>query len=80
MNILRAQIFLALQALIEEENGIAFQRLAYQCLRNRWPSLMATAEKADIGEDALTVVCEGTDGVVRCVLFNSKMGKSIGRC
>ncbi len=65
MNTLRAQIFLAIQALIEEENGVAFQRLAYQCLSKRWPSLMATAEKADLGEDGITVFCEGDDGVVR---------------
>ncbi len=73
MNLIRAQIFLALQALIEEENGVAFQRLAYQCLHPRWPSLMATAEKADMGEDGLTVIAEDSDGVIRslaCSLTN----------
>jgi tetratricopeptide (TPR) repeat protein len=65
MNRTRAQICLALDALIEEKNGIAFQRLACQCLHPRWPSLMATAEQADLGEDALTIIDEGSDGVIR---------------
>ncbi len=44
---------------------MAFQRLAYQCLQPRWPSLMATAEKADMGEDGLAVISEDSDGVIR---------------
>lgn len=65
MNTIRAQINSALEALIEEKNGIAFQRLACQCLKSRWPTLMATAEQADCGEDALTVLSEGADGIIR---------------
>ncbi|MBN1506913.1 MAG: hypothetical protein JW955_08705 [Sedimentisphaerales bacterium] len=65
MNTLRTQISTALDALIEEENGIAFQRLAYQCLRSRWPSLASVAERADLGEDAITILGESSDGVIR---------------
>jgi len=65
MNPTRAQIVEALRALLEEKNGIAFQRLAYQCLHTRWPSLMATAEEADMGEDGLTVIDESSDGIIR---------------
>lgn len=65
MNTLRAQINTALDALIEEKNGIAFQRLAYQCLHSRWPSLASVAERADLGEDAITILAESSDGVVR---------------
>lgn len=66
MNVLRTRISLALQDLIEEQNGIAFQRLAYQCLHVRYPSLMATAVQADLGEDGITVLDETSDdGVIR---------------
>lgn len=65
MNTIRAQINLALEALIEEKNGIAFQRLACQCLRSKWPSLASVAEQADLGEDAITIIDEKSDGVVR---------------
>jgi tetratricopeptide (TPR) repeat protein len=75
MNLLRGQIFIAIQALIEEKNGIAFQRLAYQCLSLKWPSLMATAEQGDMGEDAKTVYLTGEHGTVRslaCSLTNQR--------
>ena len=65
MNIIRTKIQLALNALIEERNGTAFQRLAYQCLRSRWPSLTSVAEQNDLGEDAITILDETSDGVVR---------------
>ena len=65
MNNIRSQIKLALEGLIEEKNGFVFQRLACACLRSRWPSLMATAEQADLAEDAMTVVGEGSEGVIR---------------
>lgn len=74
MNVIRARIAEALNGLVEEKNGIAFQRLAYQCLQSRWPSLMATAEQADMGEDGLTVTAEDSDGIVRslvCSLTNT---------
>jgi len=50
MNRIRAQISLALEALIEERNGLAFQRIAIQCLRSRWPSLASVAEQADYND------------------------------
>lgn len=65
MNTVRTKINFALEALIEEKNGIVFQRLACQCLRKRWPSLMAVAEQADCGEDGITVIGEVSDGVIR---------------
>lgn len=65
MNTLRIQINTALDALIEEKNGFTFQRLACQCLRPRWPSLASVAERADLGEDAITILGESSDGVVR---------------
>lgn len=65
MNTLRVRIQAALDSLIEERNGVAFQRLAIQCLRQRWPSLACTAEHADLGEDGITIAGEGSDGVVR---------------
>lgn len=65
MNTLRAQINTALDALVEEKNGFAFQRLACQCLRSRWPSLASVAERADLGEDAITILGETSDRVVR---------------
>ncbi len=65
MNTIRAQIGKALDSLIEERNGFGFQRLACQCLHTRWPSLAATAEQADCGEDAITIVSESFDDVIR---------------
>ena len=65
MNVLRTRIALALQTLIEDQNGIVFQRLAHQCLHPRYPSLLATAVKADRGEDGITLIGEGSDGVIR---------------
>lgn len=65
MNALRTLIATALDALIEEKNGFAFQRLAYQCLQSRWPSLISVAEQSDHGEDAITILGECSDGIVR---------------
>ncbi|MFC1716618.1 hypothetical protein ACFL6S_23320 [Candidatus Poribacteria bacterium] len=65
MNRIRTQINVALDTLIEEHNGTAFQRLASQCLRSRWPSLASVAEQADLGEDAITILNETADGIVR---------------
>lgn len=65
MNMVRAKINMAIEALIEEKNGFVFQRLAIQCLKSKWESLMAVAEQADCGEDAVTVVAERSDGVIR---------------
>jgi tetratricopeptide (TPR) repeat protein len=65
VNTIRSQINLALEALIEEKNGVLFQRLAIQCLRLRWPSLASVTEEADLGEDAITILGETSDGVIR---------------
>lgn len=68
MNVLRTRIILALQTLVEDQNGIAFQRLAHQCLHPRYPSLLATAVQADLGEDGISVIGEGSDGVIRSLV------------
>lgn len=68
MNIVRSRINSALEAMIEQKNGFAFQRLACQCLRARWPSLTSVAEQADLGEDAITLFDETSDGVVRTLV------------
>jgi len=65
MNSIRNQIRLALDALIEAGNGRVFQRLVRQCLHSRWSSLASTAEQADLGEDAITILDEKSDGIVR---------------
>ena len=65
MNIVRSRINDALEAMIEEKNGFAFQRLALQVLHTRWPSLASVAEQSDLGEDAVTIHGETSDGVTR---------------
>ncbi|MBF0136408.1 MAG: hypothetical protein H7833_04965 [Magnetococcus sp. DMHC-1] len=65
METIRFKIKSALNVLIEEKNGIKFQRIAIHCLRSKWPSLIAAAEYSDAGEDALTVTSEGTDKTIR---------------
>lgn len=80
MNSLRGQISIAIQSLIEEKNGIAFQRLAYQCLSLKWPTLVATTEQGDMGEDGKTVILKGEDGTIRslaCSLTN-RQSKLLG--
>ncbi|MEO5360658.1 MAG: hypothetical protein H7843_09435 [Nitrospirota bacterium] len=65
MNTIRTKIELAIEALIREKSGFVFQRLAIQCLQDKYPSLVAVAEQADCGEDAVTVFFEGSDRVNR---------------
>jgi len=77
MNKFRIQIALALDAIIEEKSGFVFQRLAYQCLRLKWPSLVSVAEEGDLGEDAITVPDETSDGVTRT--FSCSLMASVGK-
>jgi hypothetical protein len=80
VNTIRSQINLALEALIEEKNGVLFQRLAIQCLRLRWPSLASVAEQADLGEDAITILGETSDGVGNkniCLFFDCDVAESV---
>lgn len=68
MESVRQQINRRLDALIEAQRGVDFQRLAHQCLRTRWPSLAAVPEQADLGEDSVTILGEDGDGIRRSLL------------
>ena len=57
----RLQIKRALKVMIDEQNGIKFQRLAVQLAKTKWPELEATQEHYDGGEDATSFEC-GEDG------------------
>ncbi|HPT72043.1 MAG TPA: hypothetical protein PLE74_07155 [Candidatus Cloacimonadota bacterium] len=84
MSLLRARINLAFEELIEKQDGITFQRLSYQALRTRWPSLVTANEKSDLGEDARTISCEDSDGIRRSLICSlritfTKLQKDIAR-
>jgi hypothetical protein len=53
MAVLRSDIERALDNLISEESGMKFQGLAVVLAKKRWPDLIASERKSDLGADAL---------------------------
>jgi hypothetical protein len=49
----RSDIEKALNDLISNEEGMRFQGLAVALAKRRWPGLIASERKADLGADAL---------------------------
>ena len=68
MNTVRVLLNEHLNALVEAQRGIDFQRMAHQCLCARWPSLASVPEQADLGEDGITILGEASDGIQRSLL------------
>jgi hypothetical protein len=65
MNKVRIQINQAIDAIIEAEESKVFQRMAIQCLCERWPSFTSIDEHTDLGEDGITIISETSDGIIR---------------
>ncbi len=63
MTVLRSDIERALDDLISNECGMAFQGLAVILARKRWPDLIASERKKDLGADAI-----GEGRVLACSL------------
>ncbi len=68
MTISPTEIQGALDRLIYNESGKAFQRLALQYLRSRYPELIATHTSHDAGQDAIISIArpDGTRISVAC--------------
>src|SRR5712692_8432702 len=69
MAILKSDIERALDDLISHEEGIKVQCLAVVLAKKRWPDLIASEPKKDLGDDAIakaTFAAEGGDKVLAC--------------
>src|SRR2546422_3729307 len=65
MTILRIEIERALDELISNEEGMRFQGLAVVLAKQRWPELIATERKKDLGLDAYAPPLLVRDGIGR---------------
>jgi DNA-binding transcriptional MerR regulator len=63
MTILRTQIETALDELISNEEGMRFQGLAIVLTKRRWPELIASQRKTDLGLDAHAPASIAHDGI-----------------
>src|SRR6476646_730340 len=69
MAVLRSDIEKALDELISNEEGMRFQGLAVVLAKRRWPDLIASERKKDLGADAIakpTFAAEGIGKVLAC--------------
>jgi thymidylate kinase len=65
MTLLRTEIERALDELISNEEGMRFQGLAVVLAKQRWPELIATERKKDLGLDAYAQALLAQDGTGR---------------
>ena len=63
MAVLRSDIERALDDLISNEDGMKFQGLAVVLAKKRWPDLVASERKKDLGADAIAKAPFAVDGV-----------------
>jgi hypothetical protein len=63
MAALRSDIERALDDLISNEDGMKFQGLAVVLAKKRWPDLVASERKKDLGADAIAKAPFAVDGV-----------------
>ena len=63
MAVHRSNIERALDELISHEEGMKFQGLAVILAKQRWPDLVASERKKDLGADALATAAVATDGL-----------------
>jgi energy-coupling factor transporter ATP-binding protein EcfA2 len=71
MTLLRSDIEKALDDLISNEGGMTFQGLAVVLAKQRWPDLIASERKKDLGADAIAkpgFAAEGVGKVLACSL------------
>src|SRR6266699_1285344 len=69
MAVLSSDIERALDDLISNEGGMKFQRLAVVLAKKRWPDLIASERKSDLGADAIakaSFAAEGGGKVLAC--------------
>ena len=69
MTVLRSDIERALRDLASNEEGMRFQGLAVVLAKKRWPELIASERKSDLGADAIAktaFAAEGTGKVLAC--------------
>ncbi len=65
MTVLRTDIERALEELISNEEGMRFQGLAVVLAKEKWPDLIASERKKDLGLDAYAPALLAQDGVGR---------------
>jgi hypothetical protein len=69
MAVLRTDIERALDNLMSNEGGLKFQGLAVILAKRRWPDLIASERKSDLGADAVAkpaFAAEGEGKVLAC--------------
>lgn len=77
MTVLRSDIERALNDLVSNEEGMRFQGLAIVLAKKRWPDLIASERKKDLGADAIAkaaFAAEGTGKVLACSI-TAKLSK-----
>ena len=84
MPVLRSDIERALDDLISNEEGMRFQGLALICAKERWPDLVASERKKDLGADAVAKPAFAASGhgmVLACSLTSalSKIRSDAGK-
>src|SRR5690348_8285787 len=80
MPISRVDIERALDEMISNEEGVRFQRLATRLAQQRWPDLIASEPKKDLGADAKSsgALSATGEGKVLACSITAKFGKIIG--
>jgi hypothetical protein len=70
MPITKAEIEKALDELIDDADGFRFQNLATVLAKEKWPSLVASEPRKDLGADALISATLAPDrkGLASCML------------